>query len=210
MRKVLIFTAHIEHPERISVNPEEYDWILCADAGYIHAPSIGIRPDMIIGDFDSAGRAPSDSGIPFEKLPAEKDMTDTEAAIDLAVSRGATSITVLGGLGGRFDHTMGNIGMLAKYCRNDLSIELMDGGNRVFMLPAGTFCVEPAGYQYLGLIAYGGPVTGLTLVGTKYGLEDFVLRTDTSRCVSNEITGPYAEITFREGMLLVIQSSDLK
>ena len=84
MRKVLIFTAHIEHPERISVNPEEYDWILCADAGYIHAQSIGIRPDMIIGDFDSAGRAPSDSGIPFD--PTQRPEADiTLPAEDRAI-----------------------------------------------------------------------------------------------------------------------------
>ena len=72
------------------------------------------------------------------KLPMEKDMTDSEAAIDLAVSEGAGHITGMGGLGGRFDHTMGNMGMLAKYCGKLDHMAFVDGQNYVFMTEPGT------------------------------------------------------------------------
>jgi thiamine pyrophosphokinase len=142
------------------------------------------------------------------KLPRVKDMTDCEAAIDLAASQGYTDLTVLGGLGGRFDHTMGNIAMLKKYLDKALSIRLMDGQNLVFLRGPGRLSVAACGYTYLGLIAYDSPCTGLSLRGTKYTLTDYTLTNDTSLCVSNEIIGGTAEISFCSGTLLVILSRD--
>ncbi len=203
-RSCLIITSHIDHAEHLVIDPTVYDEIIAADGGNAWAETLGITPTRYIGDYDS-GTRPEDPDAVI--LPCEKDMTDSEAAIDWAVSLGITRITVLGGLGGRFDHTMGNIGMLAKYLSEQYVLEYMDGSNLVRMKGPGTHVVSKDSYHYLGLIAYGGPVTGLTVTGTKYPLQDFTLTDDTTLGVSNEILQDSAELSFTGGKLLVIQSN---
>ena len=213
MKSALIVTSLISHPERIRKDLIEapYDMIICCDAGLDRAFELGIVPDIIIGDFDSAEKMqiviPDDDAAAPEiiTLPHEKDMTDTEAACDLAYSRGAGVMTILGGIGGRFDHTMANVCLMSKYLgRADIFI--LDGDNFIRMLAPGKYNIISAGYRYLGLIAYGGPVSGLTLRGTLYTLDDHYLTVDTSLAVSNEITEEPATVSFDSGQLLVIQS----
>ena len=160
---------------------------ICADGGYIRAKELNISPDMLIGDYDSSAMPDAPAII----LPRVKDMTDSEAAVDFAVSHGTRNIVVLGGLGGRLDHTMGNIGMLAKYAGSDCRLTFMDGINFVYMLTPGAHTIKKTvyrnTYRYLGLISYGGKVNGLTVRGCKYTLTNHILRDDTSLGVSNEI-----------------------
>lgn len=204
MKKALIITSHIEYTEKLQITPSDYDCTICADAGYAKARELGINADMLIGDYDSM-ECPNADVI---KLPMEKDMTDSEAAIDLAVSCGYTHITVLGGLGGRLDHTMGNLGMLAKYCGRLNHLAFTDGVNYVFMMPPGKITIPQNDYHYLGVISYDSLAKGITLRGVKYPLTDFTLTSETTIGVSNEITSPAAEISFREGRLLIILSRD--
>lgn len=211
MKRCLIVTAYLEGAEHLSVNPSEFDEIIAADGGQVHAKTLGLSPTQYIGDYDSSARPKADHLI---LLPREKDMTDSEAAIDLAMSRGYRNIMVLGGLGGRLDHTMGNIGLLAKTLNSVDWLEFQDGYNRMFMRGPGNFSVERGRFQYLSLIAYDGPAKGLTVENAKYPLSGFTLRDDTTRGVSNEILGSRpedrAEISLREGKLLVIQSNNKK
>lgn len=241
MRRCLILTAHVEGAEHLQINPDAFDDIIAADGGLAVAKTLGIRPTKIIGDFDSsewqeknaeapAKPLPGSAKTPFSAeqeaasfgrteadplivLPREKDMTDSEAAIDLAITRGYRNIVVLGGLGGRFDHTMGNIGVLAKSLNSVDWLEYQDGYNRVFMRGPGTFSVGKGRFHYLGLIAYGGPVSGLTVKNVKYPVTNVTLTDATTLGVSNEILGDSpestAEISFRSGRLLVIQSNDI-
>lgn len=241
MRRCLILTAHVEGAEHLQINPADFEEIIAADGGLAIAKTLRIRPTKIIGDFDSSEWQEKNAEIPakplrgsaktpfsaeqeaasFDRteadplivLPREKDMTDSEAAIDLAIARGYRNIVVLGGLGGRFDHTMGNIGLLAKSLNSVDWLEYQDGYNRVFMRGPERFSVEKGRFQYLGLIAYGGTVSGLTLENVKYPLTNAVLTDDTTLGVSNEILGDrpeaQAEISFRSGRLLVIQSNDI-
>ena len=144
MKSALIVTSLISHPERIRKDLIEapYDMIICCDAGLDRAFELGIVPDIIIGDFDSAEKMqiviPDDDTAAPEviTLPHEKDMTDTEAACDLAYSRGAGVMTILGGIGGRFDHTMANIGLMSKYLGR-ADIFMLDGDNFIRMLAPG-------------------------------------------------------------------------
>ena len=143
------------------------------------------------------------------RLPAEKDVTDSEAAIDLAISRGFRDITLLGGLGGRLDHTLGNLGMLAKYCGKVKRLVISDSRNYVFMMIPGVITIPKNDYKYLGIIAYGGPAENVTLSGVKYPLDHHLLTDHTTLGVSNEITASEACIEFTKGKLLVILSSDV-
>ncbi len=206
MLKALIITSHIDHLEQISMDYTSFDTIICADGGFLIAQRLGLAPDLLIGDYDSCDQ-PEALGV--IKLPMEKDMTDSEAAIDLAVSRGASHITVLGGLGGRFDHTMGNMGMLAKYCGKIPHLAFVDGQNYVFMIAPGTISVPKNIYRFLGIISFGDSAAGVTLRGVKYPLTDHYLTNTTTLGVSNEITGENATITFTSGKLLIVLSKDI-
>lgn len=205
MKRCLILTAHLERPEDLKIDPTEFEAVIAADGGLVQADKLGITPTQIIGDFDSTERPEAEHLI---VLPREKDMTDSEAAVDLAVSRGYRNIVVLGGLGGRFDHTMGNVGLLAKTLNSVDWLEFQDGQNRMFMRGPGKVTVDRGRFHYLGLIAYGGSVEGLMVQNVKYPLHDFTLRDDTTLGVSNEILGDHADISLRSGRLLVIQSND--
>ena len=125
------------------------------------------------------------------------------------MARGFRRITIIGGLGGRFDHTMGNLGLLAKYTGKVERICLQDGWNRIFLADPGTHIVRKDGYYYLGTASYGEQVTGLTYRGMKYPLENAVLTNRTTYGGSNEILGEEAEISFRTGRLLISQCNDV-
>ena len=238
MKTALIITSIVSDAIRIrrSILDAEYDMKICCDGGLDRAAELGVKPDILLGDFDSAqhfavpddqadepddipDEAPSDDAGEDEEpedggeaelivLPHEKDVTDTEAAVDLAYERGARVITIIGGLGGRLDHTLANLGLLAKYL-GKADIFILDGDNFVRMFAPGSHMIVGAGYDYLGLIPFGGPVTGLTLENVKYPLTDCDVDGTTSLTVSNEITDDPAKIIFRTGKLLVIQSDDI-
>ena len=221
-RTCLIVTSRVDGAEQLNIDLSAYDAVICADRGLQVAEALDLLGDVpvyLIGDYDS-GTPPTEaeqaaaSGLVV--LPTVKDMTDSEAAIDLAVSRGYDVIHVLGGLGGRFDHSMGNLGMLAKYVEDPRVKELWfeDGQNRVFMKMPGTFRVPARGpenrFDYFGLIAYSGAVEGLTITGAKYPLAGHTLTPDTTLGVSNEVAkdAPFAEVSHTKGHLLVIYSKD--
>ena len=221
-RTCLIVTSRVDGAEQLTIDLSAYDAVICADRGLQVAEALDLLGDVpvyLIGDYDS-GTPPTEaeqaaaSGLVV--LPTVKDMTDSEAAIDLAVSRGYDVIHVLGGLGGRFDHSMGNLGMLAKYVEDPRVKELWfeDGQNRVFMKTPGTFRVPARGpenrFDYFGLIAYSGAVEGLTITGAKYPLAGHTLTLDTTLGVSNEVAkdAPFAEVSHTKGHLLVIFSKD--
>lgn len=227
-QRCLIVTSRVDRADLVPVDMNSFDAVFCADGGLQVAERLvllGDVPVTLIGDYDS-GPAPTEAeknaASELVVLPCVKDMTDSEAAIDLAVKHGYRSIHVLGGLGGRFDHSMGNLGMLAKYV-DDPRVEALsfeDGQNLVLMKAPGTFRVPAQGtaldgspvnrFHYFGLIAYGGNVEGLTITGAKYPLENHTLTPDTTLGVSNEVAAgaPFAEVTHKSGHLLVILSSD--
>ena len=209
---ILIFTGYIPNIKNIKINPEEYSFVIAADKGYKYAFQLGISPDLIIGDFDTAtSPAVTEKKKELIILPPEKDMTDTEAALDIAAAKHPSSITILGGLGGRFDHTMGNIALLSKY---DLPIKIKDEKNSVTLLRPGKYFVAKDDYKYISLVPFTPSVSGLSISGVKYILNDAELTHDNTLGISNEIIGispeasPTCEISFKTGKLLVCQSND--
>lgn len=156
---------------------------------------------------DDSHSVTNDTEITVIVLPQEKEVTDSEAAIDLAFERGFREIDVLGGLSGRLDHTLGNLGLLEKYLGH-ANVRFFDGYNSVTLLGPGRHLVHRQGYRYFGAIPFGGDVSGLTLRGMKYEVTDFTLPQATTRGVSNEIVGETAEVVLQTGCLLAICSSD--
>lgn len=216
INKILIITSKI-HPETvISCDTDSYDYIIAADAGYLYAESNDISVDMYIGDFDSA-KLPSlykpDISDKISILPTEKDLTDSEAALDYAMSLNPKSITILGGLNSRFDHTMGNIAILIKYALNfsnhGTSIYIIDGHNKCQVLSPGKHIIpREAAFKYLGLSSLTPKTYGFFVSGTKYTLENAILSFDSTLGVSNEILEENGIISFDDGLVLAVLSSD--
>lgn len=141
-------------------------------------------------------------------LPPEKDMTDLEAAIDIAAQLGFAHIDVLGGFGGRLDHTLGNVALLAKYVDSPIHLRVFDGVNSVTMVGPGTHTVARNGYTYFGVLSYGGLAHGVSLSGVKYGVQNIELSDSSTLGVSNKITRAYATVSCDDGYLLLVHSRD--
>lgn len=203
------------------------DALIAADSGMDFCYRNGIRPDVIVGDFDSADRAALDyfehksclrnvkpavseqEGVRLIRLNPVKDDTDTEYAVRLAIAEGASEITLLGGTGSRLDHVLGNIELLGIGLRAGVPVTLLDAHNRVRMTECGITIARDAQFgKYVSLIPYTEQVEHLYLRGFKYPLTDYCLRGFCSLGVSNEIIAEQGEIAFDGGILLVIESRD--
>ena len=201
--KALIFTGGNFLPP-VKFNYEQFDIIICADKGIENAKKAGVVPNFCVGDFDSL----PPEGSEIIKYPAEKDVTDTEIAIDVAAEKGATEIIIAGGTGGRADHTFANFLLLARCCEKGISVKLFDGQNLCFVTDKSV-TIKKDGFKYLSVFALFKPCENLTLKGTKYLLENYCLEPLSSLCVSNEILGDEAQIIFKNGKILIILSKDI-
>jgi thiamine pyrophosphokinase len=173
----------------------------------------GLKPDLILGDFDSADASVLDyfSGHPVQRqqFPPEKDWTDTELALALALEQKPREIHILGATGGRLDHLMGNIGLLSQGVQAGVQVFLIDPRNRIRMIDRPMYLSKNEQFgAYVSLIPWGGPVTGLTLEGMKYPLQNATLTGNTTRGISNEIAADTAHISFTGGCLLVFETRD--
>ena len=196
------------------VGQGRYDRILAADSGMNALYAAAVTPDIIIGDFDSADEKilaffQQNKAIDFCTLNPEKDDTDTEFAIRESIRRGADSITIIGGTGTRLDHVLGNISLLGIGLEEQVAMELLDEHNRIRMIQDALTLEKETQYgKYVSLIPYGGDVQEITLRGFKYLLSDYTMGGFNSLGISNEIVDNRAEIRFRSGILLVIESKD--
>jgi thiamine pyrophosphokinase len=191
-----------------------FDLITAADSGMDFLYRNHIIPDIIVGDFDSADSNSLDyfreqSRVEFCRLNPEKDDTDTEFAIRDAISRGVTELTILGAIGNRIDHVLSNVALLGIGIENDVGIQIVDEHNRIRMVNQSMVISKKEQFgTYISLIPCTEKVTNLTLTGFKYNLTDFTLEGYTSLGISNEIVDDVAEIIFKNGILLVVESLD--
>lgn len=183
-------------------------YVICADGGYILAKKSGIKPDVIIGDFDTyTDRLPADCEV--IKYPAEKDDTDTMLAVKLALERGFKHITILGALGGRFDHTIANIQTLRYILKHEAHGELIGNGSYITMQGAGIKVYSRMKGYYFSMFSYTEECTGVSLTGFKYPLKNGVIKNSFPIGVSNIITGKSGIVSVDNGILLIIFSKDM-
>lgn len=208
--------------DELGLHMSEADLIIAADSGYNNASRLGVRPGLLLGDLDSIDRgalAP-DELEHIEKIivPAIKDDTDTQLAVDTALERGADEIYIIGGLGGRLDHTLSSVFLLEYIADRGIDAVMTDGQSRVrVMKTAGepvtllipkTFDGEN-GFKYLSIVSLTDECEGVRISGVFYPLDGVTLERRYSYAVSNEITSDSAEITLERGTMLVIESRDL-
>lgn len=206
--KAYIFTGGEIFHQYIEEKPEGDDLVIAADAGYKNAALTGAHINILIGDFDSLGDVPDDVDEVF-KLPTEKDVTDTQFAVDMAVERGADEIVIVGSTSGRLDHTLSTLAILEKYWEKRLPIYIVNGQNRVRYIRDSGFIVVRSQYKYFSVIAADEKVKGVSIEGGKYPLIKKTLLRNHQFAVSNEITKNCALITVKKGGIYIIESKDL-
>ncbi|MEY2454900.1 MAG: thiamine pyrophosphokinae [Acidimicrobiaceae bacterium] len=184
--------------------------VIAADSGVDHAYAIGLHVDVAIGDFDSitaAGlRRAESEGARIERHPAAKDKTDLELALDEAMRLGAADVAVLGVGGGRLDHLLANVLLLAASAFAECRITAFDGPARVHVVHGGqapTLFSAEAG-ELLTLLPVGGPASGITTSGLRFPLRDESLASGSSRGVSNVVDTAPATVQLATGTLLAI------
>lgn len=206
----LILLSYMEcvAPDMAQELAESADYIIAADGGQNRAREFGLQPDCVIGDFDST-TLNEDFDCLYITYPAEKDLTDTEAALTHALEKGCRNVILLGGMGGRLDHTMGNIGLLDKYYSSFDHMEFIDGKNRMELLKnSGRTLKQDAQYKYFGLVSLNAEASGIDIRGAKYELTGASLERASTLGVSNEFSEDTVEIYVREGTLLIVRSAD--
>lgn len=186
------------------------DMVIAADSGAATALRLGHVPACVVGDFDSLDAQLVEQlrarGSQIITAAVEKDETDTELAVQLAIERGATHITLLGALGGdRFDHTMANVLLLAGF--DTVPIQIIDGLSTCWLLRGpGRTTIEGQPGDLLSLLPLTGDATGIWTRGLYYPLNGETLRFGKPRGVSNALTEKEAEVSLESGMLLVIHT----
>ncbi len=181
------------------------DLVIAADGGVHQARAAGYTPDLLVGDWDSGG-APEE-GIPSRSLPAEKDLTDLQAALELCLERGVRKAVLTACLGRRLDQTMANLGLLEWFSdRGGEALALEPENEARFWGGRELFLPREERYRFVSIIPLDGTVTGVTLEGVKYPLREATIRRGDTLTISNEITAPQARFCAREGRMLVIRS----
>jgi thiamine pyrophosphokinase len=193
--------------------------VVAADGGLARARTLGLRPDVLVGDLDSLDPAllagAEADGIPIRRTRTDKDESDTELALLDALARGATRITVLGAFGGpRLDHALANLWLLAHPALVAAAIVLLDAGSRAFLVqapgPGGGPVTRPLpgpNGATITLLPFGGDVAGITTRGLAYPLRDETLVVGPARGLSNVRESVEAAVTIRSGRLLVVETA---
>jgi thiamine pyrophosphokinase len=186
------------------------DLLIAADGGALPLVRAGIVPHVAIGDMDSidaAGLAELEAhGVDTRRFAREKDETDLELALLYAAGAGATAIDILGALGGRWDHTLANVALLALPELRGRRARLLADGQTLFLVRDSAVLEGRVG-DTISLLPLAGDARGVTTRGLRYPLDDAMLRFERARGVSNVLLDPPAHVSLREGLLLVVHSA---
>ena len=182
--------------------PKEQDLVIAADGGYRVLTEAGIRPDLVIGDFDSLGAAPQEDQV--ITLPTVKDVTDTWAAIELGKERGYRRFFLYGCTGGRFEHTVANMQTAAALAQDGMECRIFDKSQIITALSGGTMTFGADKSGFLSVFSHTDRCTGVTLKGLKYELEDAQLSNTFPLGVSNEFLGKPSAVTVETGIAILI------
>lgn len=207
--RAFIYTGGKVFVENITEHPKSDDIKIAADAGYKTAKLLGATPDILVGDFDSLGDVPEDEGMKVHQVPAEKDLTDTQIAVEMAIGAGADEIIIIGGLSGRLDHTLSTLAILEDLRERMIHGYVTDGQSRARYTKSSSTLIARSQYKYISIIAADETVKGVSVDGCKYPLKNAKLNRRVQYAVSNEITGNVTLISVKKGGVYIIESKDI-
>ncbi len=211
MKTILIGSGAISDYDVIMGYLDDDAFVIACDGGLKHCREMGITPNLIVGDFDSAESEDKifyeNKGVEIFKYPKKKDMTDMEIGLDIAIEKEPESIFILGGLGSRFDHSLANVHIILKAIKEGISACVLDNNN-IITLVIDSIDIEGEVGQNVSLIPLTTEVNGVVTENLEYELNDATLKIGSSIGVSNVMTRDFAKISVKEGILIVIMSRD--
>ena len=173
--------------------PAPGDYVIAADRGYDSLMAYGVNPDLVVGDFDSLGEVPNHPNV--IQLPAEKDDTDMVFALRQGLDLGYRRFVMLGGVGGRLEHTLASQGAQG-FLAGEKTVATA--------VRSGTLTFPAAMSGYLSVLCNSGTARGVTLRGLKYPLERYTMTGSFPLGVSNQFLGQPASVSVEDGCLLLL------
>ena len=202
-RCVIIGGADIGRYDRIWGYLREGDFYICCDSGLKHREGLDIVPDLIVGDFDSYENP--QLNIETITLPREKDDTDTVFAVKEALSRGFQDFLLVGVIGGRLDHTLGNVSLLLMLDAQGKTATALDDFSEMEIVSGQPVQIQDC-YTYFSLLNISGTAQSITIKNAKYPLDDAEITCEYQYGISNEVLpGKIAVVTVNQGRLLLIK-----
>ena len=202
-RCVIVGGAEIRRYDEVKNYLRPGDYYIFCDNGLRHLEALGIQPDLIIGDFDSHA-VPH---LPVETifLPREKDDTDSVYAVREALKRGFKEFLLIGVVGARIDHSLGNISILLKLDSMGLRGMIVDDFSEMEIISRDSALVGPE-FPFFSLLNISGIARGITIENAKFPLKDGEIDCEYQYGVSNEpLPGKTAIIKVAEGRLLLVR-----
>lgn len=214
---VIVSGGKIEEEYALSVlGEEESCYIIGVDRGVEFLYGHGIMPNYIVGDFDSVQPEVADyyrkeTSVPIREFNPVKDASDTEIAIRLAVTLGCKKMLILGATGGRIDHLWANVQCLAIPFKSGIDARILDRQNRIRLIGGRTVLKKSEMYgPYFSVFPLGQDIFRFNITGAVYPLKNHTLTAHDSLCVSNQIEGEEAVIDFTGGIVVLMETRDIR
>ena len=185
----------------------EYDYVVACDHGYDHARRLKIKPDLIVGDFDSCDSDASEyEGIPVREFPTHKDDSDTMLAIRYALSAGHKHVIISCALGGRLDHTLANIQSMAFAASHGCECELVSTSEYLRTFTGGMISLPRRDGYSLSVYSLSDQCINVTIQGSAYDCENMTITNTFPLGLSNYWKNDKVTIKMTEGILLIVES----
>lgn len=202
-RCVIVGGADINNYEYIRSRLREDDYVIFCDSGLKHLESLQVQPSLIVGDFDSHENPNMD--VETVVLPCEKDDTDTVFAVKEALKRGYEEFLLIGVIGARLDHTLGNVSILLMLDKAGRKGKIIDDYSEMEIVSNEPAYVDDS-FAYFSLLNISGVAKDITIENAKYPLENAEISYDYQYGISNEVLpGRIAKVSVDEGKLLLIK-----
>ncbi len=222
---IVIITGGIVQDQAVKkyMESRKISHVIAVDGGAAAAERLSLQPDYIVGDFDTLvpeklEKYKSAYGITIQQFQPEKDDTDTQIAVELAIKLAKDKktcedfqedIILFGALGKRFDHAIANVLLLEKFADAGLCACIVDEYNRISVHKKSFVFERFHQYgTYISFVALTPVVRGITLTGFKYPLTQHTLKQEDSLCISNELVKETGTVSFSDGILLMVESKD--
>lgn len=204
VRALIVLGGDAPSRALLETQMKKADLAIAADSGLAAFDAAGLMPDLLIGDMDSVAPdvlARYEGSVPEHRLNCIKDDTDGVDALDVAIARGATDVTLLGALGGRLDHALANLMLLVRAHRRGVCAHILAEDVRIERV--NEHCVLCGAKGDTVSLLPLGEARGVTLTGFFYPLEAYALRGDYPIGVSNVVTQDEAHVIVQEGDVLL-------